>query len=192
MTQTTTFAYDTPRKAAYLGVDGTAYRILVPVRKIWLARAEGPSELCRDWTFTRWHDASWQLMGNARTAPEGGAYDKHDFTATFADGFTWRGRFDLRREMSWPRLEDHIRDHLTFLADNRAAQALCDSQGAYDEMRAEARRVLATYELGQGGVIAPSHWPIVHDYVTSGSAEPFAHRALIDRVWPEGLEPALA
>lgn len=171
-------AYEAPRKVAYIGVDGVRHRVLVPVRHIWLNRAEGPSELCVEKAFKNWHDASWQLTRNAQTAPKGGAYDKHDFIATFADGWAYHGRFDLKFEMQWPQIEAHILNYLVFIADNPRGTSLYS-----DEERVHARAASQTYELGQNAVPAPDDWEVIWDY----RKEQRNHRDLVNEIWPEGL-----
>jgi hypothetical protein len=170
-------AYAAPRKKAYIGVNGERYRILVPVRHIWIERAEGLIELCTEHAFKSWHDASWYLMQGAKTAPEGGAYDKHDFEVTFADGFHYSGRFDLQREMIWPKLEDHIHEFLTFVADNPRGSSLYG-----EEDRKDARTVAETYDLGQRAIPAGDDWEVIWDYRT----EKRPHGELQNEVWPEG------
>ena len=61
-----------------------------PVASIEITRAEGPARLCRIRTFKTWRNASAALAAAASTYPEGGAYDKHDFVVTFADGETYK------------------------------------------------------------------------------------------------------
>lgn len=157
-------------ETAYIGVDGARYRNLVPVRRILLHRVEGPTELCRPMEqFTNWHDANWQLMVNAKTAPAGGGYDRHDFTVEFADGFTYRGRFYLERCMTWPRLEDHVREHLQFLARDPRVEEIFRGR-TLRQTRENATFALETYDLRQGPVPAPDWWFVVRDYRTHNAA----------------------
>lgn len=179
-------AWIAPRAKAYIGVDGVAYRIRVPVREIVLTRLEGPVDQCRTWTFSNWHDVSFQLVRNARTAPEGGAYDKHRYHAVFADGYKTTSRFDLKREMQWPRLEADIAERLRFIAFESRAAVLFSSAEAHAGAQREARDILATYELGQPPLPAPKDWDVIRDYRTAPEAGPGDFQALLDTVWPEG------
>jgi hypothetical protein len=55
-------------------------------------------EECVTVVRTRWIETDWVLKAWAKTAPEGGGYDKCDFTITYDDGETYSGRFDLQRD----------------------------------------------------------------------------------------------
>lgn len=147
-------------EAAYVGVDGGIYRVRVPVTKIWLNRAEGPSELCRDWTFASWHHVDFQLGLNARTAPKGGAYDKHDFKVTWADGTTYSGRFDLEGDDPQPSLSGHIRKYLSWIVNDPRAMQIFSPKD-----QEEAAGFLKIYDLQQHKPTpAPEGWEIRRDY----------------------------
>jgi len=146
--------------AAYIGIDGERYRVRVPVRTIWLSRAEGPSAQCRDWTFKSYASANTRLARNAFSAPEGGAYDKHDFEIVFADGARYRGRYDLSREETNPSIGAHARQYLSWIASDPQAEALF---GADD--RRGAAEFLETHDFDQHvPAAAPENWPVLRDY----------------------------
>jgi hypothetical protein len=72
---------------------------LIPVIKIVVTRGEGFTRECgTPHEVSSFADADRVLSTMARTAPEHGGYHKVDFVVTFADGETYRGRYDLKRE----------------------------------------------------------------------------------------------
>lgn len=145
--------------AAYIGVHGDTHRVRVPVTRIWIRRVEGPLDSLGEWTFTNWHDANWKLQMNAKTVPEGGCYDKHDFTVTFADGFEYKGRYDLRNG-EIVDIAAQIRAMLTWIVENERAADIFDA----DE-QAEAASRLVTHDLQQlEPSPAPEDWPVLRDY----------------------------
>lgn len=93
----------------------------IPVTKIELYRAEGPTKECGPaGPFNTWEEADRRLAIWATTAPENGGYDKVDFTITFADGETYKGRYDLQRhgedgERGFS-IAKHVKSHVAFLA----------------------------------------------------------------------------
>lgn len=151
---------------AYIGVDGVTYRQLIEPVSIKITRREGPTYRCdRTHKATRWSECWAILRGEASTAPEGGGYDKHDFTVTFADGFTYRGRYDLKHWREDPLdLAAHCRAHLQWLATDERAPALA---GAGEV--ATARQLLQTHDFCQGRVPVPANEPveIVRNYQTN-------------------------
>jgi hypothetical protein len=68
------------------------------VNSVTITRAEGPTNLCgKPMTFPSTASASRYLRGQSSTFPgPGQGYDKHDFSATFRNGDTYRGRLDCR------------------------------------------------------------------------------------------------
>lgn len=91
----------------------------IKVIRVELTRAEGPSDLCGTKFFNSLAEADAQLRENALTAPEGGGYDKHDFTLTFEDGETYEGRIDVvhpnnKRGTKNETIGEHVRDFLRF------------------------------------------------------------------------------
>lgn len=100
----------------------------IPVEKIELGRAEGPSKECYAVTVRTFAEAQKQLKKWGRSAPRPreaggtGGYDKTDFKVTFADGDTYDGRYDLiygGTDDSGDDLFGHIKSHLLFLANER-------------------------------------------------------------------------
>jgi hypothetical protein len=89
---------------------------MVKVAKIVVTRAEGRHEECgiphECKTFA---EANTVLRKMARTAPDGGGYDKTDFVVTYEDGETYEGRFDLTFTGN-ELLENHMRGHVEFSA----------------------------------------------------------------------------
>lgn len=97
----------------------------VPVASIKLHRAEGPHELLRNGLgeahMASFREADRVLSGWGYSAPKEGGYDKVDFTVTWADGNTYKGRYDLHypgrpndEGRTYPDLAKHIRDFVTF------------------------------------------------------------------------------
>lgn len=71
----------------------------IPVKRIWIRRAEGPTKDLGERTVSSYEAADSQLRAWARTAPKaGGGYDKTDFQVEWADGETYEGRYDLQQE----------------------------------------------------------------------------------------------
>jgi len=88
--------------------------VKIKATKIWLHRAEGPSDLCVEKTFQGddcWKQADVQLDTWAQTAPKSGGYDKTDFKVKFADGEDYCGRFDLQHP-DVPNRESSLADHI--------------------------------------------------------------------------------
>jgi hypothetical protein len=150
------------KRLAYIGVDGVRYRMLVPIKKVYLRRAEGPSYQCRDWTFDNILDAHTQLCSNTRTAPKDGTYDKHDFTVIWADGHEYEGRYDLEGTEISPSLTAEIRNLMTWLRD--------DPEFRGTRYHESARIFLETYDVDQL-VVAPDDWEVVVDYREEGSRD---------------------
>lgn len=103
----------------------------IAASSILLNRAEGPTAECGEvlLTATRsvsaWDRASAMLRAWSHTAPKkGGGYDKCDFTVTFADGETYKGRYDLHHmEVEMPDLAKHLRGELEFYTRRPQARA---------------------------------------------------------------------
>lgn len=127
---------------------------------ILLNRAEGPTAECGEvlLTATRsasaWDRASAMLRAWSHTAPKkGGGYDKCDFTVTFADGETYKGRYDLHHmEVEMPDLAKHLRGELEFYTGDHKPAHLSDAD--YARVRdysghspEEFRAYLAAYDI---------------------------------------------
>lgn len=130
---------------------------------IEIIRVEGPSALCgKVQKAGSWHEANMILRANSSTAPKGGAYDKHDFKVTFADGQTYSGRYDLRHwQDETPDLARHVRTFVEYLAGTPPAwmHEKPEVLARYQKDReanaaevAEAKRWLETYDLGQAAL----------------------------------------
>lgn len=128
---------------------------------ILLNRAEGPTAECGEILLaarpgvSAWDRADAQLRAWSHTAPgKGGGYDKCDFTVTFADGETYKGRYDLHHmEVETPSLARHVRGELEFYTGDHCPAHM--SAADYARVRAysghtpeEFRAYLATYEIG--------------------------------------------
>src|SRR6266853_2565243 len=91
----------------------------IPVKSIWIRRAEGPKNDLGARTVTSFEAADAQLKRWARSAPKrGGGYDKTDFRIEWADGETYEGRYDLTGEdvSKHNLLGAHIQHFLNFHA----------------------------------------------------------------------------
>ena len=98
----------------------------IPVQSVSIERCEGPKALCVKRSFQGAEaltEASIWLSGQSSTFPsQGGGYDKCAFTASFADGFLFRGRMDCKSyDAENPDLDvrKHILDYLTWTAGRR-------------------------------------------------------------------------
>jgi hypothetical protein len=123
----------------------------IGVREIRLERAEGPSPLPGPRTVASFEEADAVLREWARTAPEGGGYDKCDFRITYADGDTYEGRYDLTRGMDEGTLARHVQCHVLFYAGLWMPPHLTEARYRNVVARAEVAnyRVFAErYDLG--------------------------------------------
>lgn len=69
----------------------------IRVKKIVITRGEGPiEEAGKSVTALNFAAANEALFRMSATAPKSGGYDKTDFVITFADGQTYKGRYDLK------------------------------------------------------------------------------------------------
>lgn len=132
--------------------------------QIVITRAEGPNYLCgHPHTFegpTCWEDARRWLGSQASTFASSG-YDKHDFVITWADGNTYDGRLDCKRDGTDTNVAEHVRDFQRFCAGiDRPAHVVksaAERKMTYDAMmdvcgydanvRKSAADFLAGYEI---------------------------------------------
>lgn len=86
----------------------------IPLRSVLIQRAEGPHGAdFRPHTVASYDDATQLLATWSETASAAGGYHKCDFTLTFADGETYRGRYDLvHHSADSPDLRRHVQDYL--------------------------------------------------------------------------------
>jgi len=90
------------------------------VQSVTITRAEGYEDELITRTFEGQGAlglARIELRSWARTAPEGGAYDKCDFAIRWQGGCTYRGRYDLQRE-SDGRLGSQAREFCAWALSN--------------------------------------------------------------------------
>lgn len=148
-------------------VAATNSKLVQPI-EISLTRIEGPLDgvsvpVDKKITVKTYEEANQVIRRIARTAPEGGTYDKTDFSITFADGFVYEGRFDVvRGDVSRSgMLERHVREGLQFQTgeyrpahtlEPRNKQTYLNLMKEYekDGTAKEARDFLAEYDVGQG------------------------------------------
>lgn len=128
----------------------------VPVKSVFIRRAEGPTYDLGQRTVASFEAADEQLKNWARTAPKDRSYHKVDFDVTWADGETFTGRYDLAFEdfKKSNLLGSHIQQHLTFLAGlvcpERMTREQYDAylkQFGYDQKRDEILAFLQNYEM---------------------------------------------
>lgn len=87
----------------------------IPVKSIWLDRAEGYTRDLETVTVSSFEAADAVLRKWARTAPEGGGYNKVDFKVTWEDGETYAGRYDLvRADTTKASLSTHMKEFCSF------------------------------------------------------------------------------
>jgi hypothetical protein len=85
---------------------------MIPVRKITITRAEGPTVLCGKLKeFTSFLDANTWLLSQDETFPKHGGYDKHDFKVEFEDGEIYEGRLDCKHH-SCKNNDLDIKEHI--------------------------------------------------------------------------------
>lgn len=118
----------------------------IPVKGIMLTRAEGPIDLCTSRYCADFETASHEIIANSRTAPKGGAYDKHDFEIHFEDGYKYSGRFDVQHytyeNFEWC-IAKHVKDFVQYVID--------DPNGLWgDGDHKEAQEFLDKYDLETG------------------------------------------
>lgn len=92
---------------------------LITATEITINRAEGPSLLCTERRFTGpdcWADAERHLRTSSASAPGGRACDKCDVTITFADGFQYDGRYELREGDAFTTLASQVGQAWDFYA----------------------------------------------------------------------------
>lgn len=95
------------------------------ITSIQLTRATGLiSECGLSVRVASWAHASQMLALWARTASEGGGYDKIDFQVGFSSGDTYEGRVDLARaHVGGYDLENHVIHFLEYLVSSNHASA---------------------------------------------------------------------
>lgn len=132
----------------------------IPVKKIWLNRAEGPTKETGQRHFASFEAADAQLALWAHTAPKKGhGYNKVDFKIEWADGETYQGRYDLSKddEIRHNLLGSHIQHYLNFHAGLFCPESM--SRGDYErylnqvgcgegsQNRADTLNFLMNYQL---------------------------------------------
>jgi hypothetical protein len=135
---------------------------MIKPKLITITRAEGFVEECdKPETATSWLAADAILRRWSNTAPKTGGYDKCDFSIVFEDGQDYKGRYDLKHwEAETPDLAHHVRSFISYLSGKAPAWLLVpgkerylkhynDKVAADTETVAEAKRWLASYDLGQ-------------------------------------------
>jgi hypothetical protein len=138
----------------------------IQAREIWIRRAEGrpgrddmEPHTFKAGAVSPWEQANAWIHRQARSAPEGGGYDKTDFKITYADGETYEGRFDLEREHAGRHdpLGEHVRTFLQFYAGTyrpphmaeEKYRAYLDSRKNEKPSAAECQTFLDRYEIGE-------------------------------------------
>jgi len=133
----------------------------IPVKRIWLRRAEGPTNDLGERTVTSFNAADKQLKTWARTAPKGerSGYDKTDFQVEWEDGETYNGRYDLKYDdtLKSNLLGSQIQHYAAFHAGIFCPEHMSREQyheyleqsgfGEGSEKRAEALAFLQNYEM---------------------------------------------
>lgn len=132
----------------------------IRVTAITFNRAEGRAHECGPRTFTgpdAWRDVERHIMVAARTAPASGGYDKCDVTITFADGFTYRTRYDMVHptRSGHESLASHVRGTWECYAGRRIPAHLA-TDGRWERLietleidPAEWAALLDTYAIGE-------------------------------------------
>ena len=128
----------------------------IKVKGITITRAEGTiEEVDRPKTVSSFEEADRVLREWSETAPKELGYDKCDFTISYEDGETYKGRYDLKHwATEYPNLGKHVRDFVTFHAGQRKPVWMTDEQyqnamgmSHIQEMKPEFERFLKNYEI---------------------------------------------
>ncbi len=136
----------------------------IKARSITLRRAEGkvgtddftPRTLTGTKDESTWEEAEHLLFEWAQTAPRDGSYHKVDYTVTYGDDRTFKGRYDLKHwSEEYPSLASHMRSALSFYAGKYCPPHMTEEQyrntlksKELAEMKPEAERLLSQYEIG--------------------------------------------
>jgi hypothetical protein len=133
----------------------TAPAPVIGIASITITRREGLISQCdKPRTFLTLASAEAVLKRGARTCPEGGAYDKHDFVIAFSDGEKYEGRIDLKRKHATTgySITDHVVRFVEFHAgtscpSHMTAKEYAKFLDAYvpTEQRLENAKWLKTY-----------------------------------------------
>lgn len=128
----------------------------IHVKSITITRAEGPAEECdRPQTVSSFEEADRVLREWSETAPKELGYDKCDFTITWEDGETYKGRYDLKYwATEYPNLGKHVRDFITFHAGKQKPAWMTAEQYEsflqqphIQETKLESQRFLENYQI---------------------------------------------
>lgn len=110
----------------------------IPVLRIWLNRAEGPTSEIGQRTVTSFQDADAVIRRWATSAPATGkGYDKVDYKIDWQNDHSYGGRFDMDRSHVTKSdiLAQAVRDGLLFFAGLRRPSSI--SQEQYEKFLAE-------------------------------------------------------
>lgn len=125
---------------------------VIKLKSITLTRGEGPAEECgKPKTVFSWREADSVLRQWSETAPECNGYDKVDFTITYEDGETYKGRYDLKHHRcETPDLAKHVRGFVSFHAGKQKPAWMTDEeyQRYVSKMKPEFEHFLEHYEIG--------------------------------------------
>lgn len=128
----------------------------IHVKSITITRAEGTiEEVDRPKTISSFEEADRVLREWSETAPKELGYDKCDFTITYEDGETYKGRYDLKHwATEYPNLGKHVREFLTFHAGKRKPAWMTEEQYEsflqqphVQRVKLESERFLESYQI---------------------------------------------
>lgn len=87
----------------------------IPVKEIWLSRAEGPTWDLGERLVTSFEAADAVLRKWAQTAPKWEGRNKVDFRVIWEDGRIYEGVYDLvRQDMAQANLAQHMHEFCSF------------------------------------------------------------------------------
>lgn len=111
------------------------------IKSIRIMRVEGKIEECGKWHhFKTLARANALLSRNSRTAPKGGAYDKHDFEVKFKDGSVYKGRYDLHRNEAGD-LKGHMLGFVNYIISKKFSRHKYIKPKERAAQRREARKI---------------------------------------------------
>jgi hypothetical protein len=92
----------------------------IPVKSVFLRRAEGRRDECIELTLTSIEASNAILARWSHTAPKSG-YDKCDFVVTWENGETYEGRYDLQHMSvgGYPSIDRQMQHFMRFVIGER-------------------------------------------------------------------------
>jgi len=128
----------------------------IKVKEVQILWKEGLTEELKQYpkSFKTIKEANKQILENSKTAPKGGAYDKHGFKIIWTDGNEYEGRMDVKHT-SEPNNDLDIGTHVRGFAEDIIKS---DFKWVTAKDKKGAKELLDRYELN--GKPAPAPLPV--------------------------------